>query len=360
MTQPANGAWATWIDVGAREWIIDDEPTHLREWGTHRIHPLPASGEEITIGAAEGCALRLIDPDRRVSREHARLRREPSGWVIRDLGSTNGMRIDGAKRDLFPLAPGAEVGIGPFTLIAESRALLALRDFLARLLGWGADRTAVIDRAVRALRTAATRRGALFVCGKGDLVPIARSLHLRTLGEGRPFVVCDPRRRSSAASVRSAVSLREGLPAMKAAAGGTMCVRARRLPRDFREVSLAIRDPAARLQLVICIADADDVRTLLANPIIIPPLARRRAELGRIIDEYGRDAAASLADDVTRFTRADHDWVVEHGATSLPEIEKSARRLVAIRLTSSLAQAAVLLGMSHVALAQWIGRRRLP
>jgi len=360
MVQPVNGGSATRDDLGAREWIIDDELTHLREWGTHRLHPLPASGEEITIGAAEGCALRLIDPDRRVSREHARLHREPSGWVIRDLGSTNGTRIDGAKRPLFPLAPGAEVGIGSLTLIAESRALLALRDFLARLLGWSADRTAVIDRAVRALRTAAARRGALLVCGKGDLVPIARSLHARTLGEERPFVVCDPRRRSSAASVRAAKSLREGLPALEAAAGGTMCVRTRRLPRDFREVSLAIHDPAARVQLVVCTDDTDDARTLLANPIAIPPLVRRRAELGRIIDEYARDAVASLAAGVTGFTTSDHDWVVEHGASSLPEIEKSTRRLVAIRQTSSLAQAAVRLGMSHVALAQWIGRRRLP
>lgn len=359
MPRPANG-WATQVDLDACEWIIDDELVHLREWGTHWIHPLPASGEEITIGAAEGCALRLVDPSRRVSRAHARLRREPSGWVIRDLGSTNGTRIDGAKRPMFPLSPGAEVGIGPFTLIAESRALLALRDFLARLLGWSADRTAVIDRAMRALRTAAARRGALLVCGKGDLVPIARSLHARTLGEERPFVVCDPRRRNSAASVRAAESLREGLPAMEAAAGGTMCVRTRRLPRDFREVSLAIRDPASRVQLVVCTADTDDARTLLADPIIIPPLARRRAELGRIVDEYARDAIASLGADVTGFTRADHDWVVAHAASALPEIEKSTRRLVAIRQVGSIAGAAVLLGMSHVALSQWIGRRRLP
>jgi hypothetical protein len=358
MTQPVNG-WATCVEIGASEWIIDDELLHLREWGTHRLHPLPASGEEITIGAAEGCALQLDDPARRVSRAHARLRREPSGWVIRDLGSTNGTRIDGAKQPMFPLSPGAEVGIGPFTLIAESRALLALRDFLARLLGWSADRTAVIDRAVRALRTAAARRGALLVCGKGDLVPIARSLHVRTRGD-QPFVVCDPRRRNSAASVRAAESLREGLPAMTAAAGGTMCVRARRLPRDFREVSLAIRDPAARVQLVVCTADTDDARTLLADPIIIPPLARRRAELGRIVDEYAQDAIASLAAGVTGFTQADHDWVVAHAASSLPEIEKSTRRLVAIRQAGSIAQAAALLGMSHVALSQWIGRRRLP
>jgi hypothetical protein len=52
--------------------------------------------------------------------------------------------------------------------------------------------------------------------------------------------------------------------------------------------------------------------------------------------------------------------VIEHSAPSLPAIEKGTRRLVAIRQAGSLAQAAGRLGMSHVALSQWIGRRRLP
>jgi molybdenum-dependent DNA-binding transcriptional regulator ModE len=52
--------------------------------------------------------------------------------------------------------------------------------------------------------------------------------------------------------------------------------------------------------------------------------------------------------------------VIQHSASSLPEIEKGTRRLVAIRQAGSIAQAAARLGMSHVALSQWIGRRRLP
>ena len=359
MTQQGNGG-GTHTDVGAGEWMIEDEVTHLREWGTHRIHVLPAAGDRITIGAADSCELRLVDPARRVSREHARLHREHAGWSIRDLDSKNGTRIDGSRRAASTLEPGAEVGIGRITLIAESRALIALRSFLARLLGWSPDRIAAVDRALRAVRTAARRRGALIVCGEGDLVPIARSLHRRTLGDARPFVVCDPRRRSTAASVRTPESLPEGLPALEAAAGGTVCMRARRLPRDFPQVALALRDPSARVQLVLCTADAADARIQLAESIVIPPLARRRAEIDRIVDEYARDAVASLAAGATGFTRADRDWVLEHSASSLPEIEKGTRRLVAIRQAGSLSKAAARLGMSHVALSQWIGRRRLP
>jgi pSer/pThr/pTyr-binding forkhead associated (FHA) protein len=358
MAQLANGA-GTWTDPGSREWLIDDEVTHLREWGTHRIHVLPADGE-VTIGAAEDCELRLVDPTGRVSRRHACLFREQGRWVIRDLGSRNGTWLDGSRRFAFLLKPGAEVSFGRITLVAESPALVAVRGFLARLLGWSADRVATIDRALRALRMAATRRRALMVCGERDLVPIAHSLHRRTLGDGRPFVVCDPRRRSLAASVRATESLREGLAAMEAAPGGTLCVRARRLPPDFPEVSRALRDPSSRVQLVVCTDDVADARTLLADPIVIPPLARRRAELGRIVDEYAHEVIESLGAAATGFTPADRDWVMAHSAASLPEIEKGTRRLVAIRQAGSIAQAAARLGMSHVALSQWIGRRRLP
>lgn len=359
MTEHANGA-ATRTDSGADEWMIDDEVIQLREWGTEQIHALPPPGEEWTIGAAETCAVKLVDPSRRVSREHARLLREHSRWEIRDLGSKNGTRLDGARRYAFPLAPGVEVGIGRITLIAESRRLTALRGFLARLLGWSEDQLPVVDRALRAVRTAATRRSPLLVCGDGDLVPIAQSLHRQALGEAKPFVVCDPRRRRSEASVRSAQSYSEGLQALEAATGGTMCVWARRLPRDFREVSIALRDPSSRVQLVVCANQLADARTLLAGPIIIPPLARRRADLDRIVAEYALDAIESLAAGDTGFTRADVDWVVAHSASSLPEIEKGTRRLVAIRQSGSIARAALQLGMSHVALSQWIGRRRLP
>jgi Inner membrane component of T3SS, cytoplasmic domain len=356
MTQRGNAAAATRTDATAAAWLIDDELLHLREWGTHRIYPLPAAGGEITIGAGHACALRLMDPMWRVSREHARLSREHARWMIRDLNSRNGTRLDGARRFAFPLFPGVEVGLGRLTLIAESRALIALRDFLGRLLGWTQDRIVAIDRALRALRTAATRRGALIVCGTGDLVPIAHSLHCRTLGGARPFVVCDPRRQEADAPA----VYREGRPALEAATGGTLCLRAQRLPRDFPEISLALRDPSLHVRLVLCTDDASDARTQLADPIIVPPLRRRSAELGRIVDEYARDAIAELAAEETGFSRADRDWVLACSASTLPEIEKGARRLVALRQTGSITGAAARLGMSHVALSQWIGRRRLP
>lgn len=139
-----------------------------------------------------------------------------------------------------------------------------------------------------------------------------------------------------------------------------MCVRARRLPPDFEEVSAALREPSSRVQLVVCTDDATDPRTRLGDPIEIPPLARRRGELDQLVEEYARDALASLGAGPEGFTHADHAWVIEHASSSLPEIEKGTRRLVALRQAGSIARAAARLGMSHVSFAQWLGRRRRP
>ena len=73
------------------EWAICDEVIRLREWGTERIHRLPTSLiETALIGSSQECSLRLDDPH--VSRKHAKLTFERGKWLIRDLGSTNGLR----------------------------------------------------------------------------------------------------------------------------------------------------------------------------------------------------------------------------------------------------------------------------
>ena len=96
-----------------------------------------------------------------------------------------------------------------------------------------------------------------------------------------------------------------------------------------------------------------------AAPITVPPIANRTHELGRIIEEYAADARATLAATAS-FTPHDADWVLRHSASSFDEIEKGTQRLVALRERETLVGAAELLGMSHVALSRWIGRRRVP
>ncbi len=352
---------ATKTDAGATEWAIDDEVFRLRQWGTDIIYLLPRPPiTELDVGAAEDCALCLVDESNRVSRRHARIQRESAGWVVHDLGSKNGIRFDGMRRAMQLLQPGIELGLGGLTLIAESRRFAELRSFLARLLGWGVDQLATVDLALRALRLAVASRSPLALCGDGDLVPIAQAIHRHTLGGDRPFILCDPRRRAPDATVRTAENIQPALAALVAAQGGSLCVWSKRLPRDFAQVRAALRTQNVRVQLIVCMQDPGDGQAFEATRISIPPLKTRVRELPRIIDEYAAEALTSLSVDV-RITAADRAWIASCSASSLPEIEKGTRRIVAVRHTGgNITAAAEMLGMSAVALRAWIGRRELP
>jgi hypothetical protein len=350
---------ATKTDLGADAWAIDDDVVRLREWGAEQNYLLPPEpNDSLTIGSSEVCSLQLTDPTGCLSRQHVRLVREAGRWIAHDLDSKNGMRLDGVRRPKVLLEPGSELGIGGITLIAESPRLIALRGFLARILGWSSDRSETVDLAVRSVRLAATRRAALALCGDGDLVPIARGLHRYSLGDDRPFVLCDPRRRATeqAATLENYPT---GMRAFHAAVGGSICMWVKRLPRDFAEVIAALRDPGTRVQLIVCGQRPPDRKELVSAPIEVPPLSSRPDEIERVIDEYAEDAATGLGASAS-FTKVDREWVRLHSATSIPEIEKGTLRIVALREAGNIARAAALIGMAHASLGEWIGRRRLP
>jgi hypothetical protein len=224
----------------------------------------------------------------------------------------------------------------------------ALRGYLGRILGWSAEQA--IESALRSIELSIAHRAALVLLGDSDLVPIANELHRRTIGAERPFVVCDQRQNISC------------LAAAQAARGGSLCLRRRRLPRDFPALVALLREPHASTQIIVCAEALHDSHPFLVRPVPIrvPPLSARTSELPRILDEYALDAIRDLstATDAAGFTPADRDWMIEHSASSLPEIAQGTRRLVALRQAGSIRQAAMRLGMSHVALAQWFGRRR--
>ena len=340
------------------EWRIDDALLHLRAWGTGIRYPLPPAteGGEWTIGSADDCWLQLRDPSGRVSRHHASLKYTKERWALHDLDSKNGICQDGAHQVNFRLAPGTEIGIGGITLVAESALLVALRELLERLLGWSDARRPDVELALRAVRMAATRRESLLLCGDGNMVSVAQLLHKHTHGDARPFIVCDPRRRSAQPNARAAANYDSGPDALAAAAGGTLCIWQSRLPDDFARVFAAIREPTSRAQLVVCTHAMQ--QGTVGTPIILPPLVERIAERDRIIDAYAVDAVAELAG---VFTAEDRAWVRKNESATLPDIERAVRRLAVIRSArGDLTAAASRLAMSYSALFEWVARRTLP
>jgi hypothetical protein len=71
---------------------------------------LPAA-DRVTIGRAPDCDCVISDPT--VSRHHAELRRDASEWMIADLGSTNGTRLNGWRlTGETRVRPGDQVAFG--------------------------------------------------------------------------------------------------------------------------------------------------------------------------------------------------------------------------------------------------------
>ncbi|MDH6136424.1 hypothetical protein P3T37_005852 [Kitasatospora sp. MAA4] len=83
-------------------------------WRAERLPglTLPRLGPQaLLIGRAPGSDLRLADSS--VSRSHAELRREADGWVLYDLGSTNGTHVNGHRvTGAVPVHPGDQVAFG--------------------------------------------------------------------------------------------------------------------------------------------------------------------------------------------------------------------------------------------------------
>ena len=75
-------------------------------------------GPTATLGRSRECDCVLNDPN--VSRKHAELRRGSTGdWQIVDLGSTNGVKVNGRQVDASRLGPGDEVVLGTVRFIFD-------------------------------------------------------------------------------------------------------------------------------------------------------------------------------------------------------------------------------------------------
>ncbi|MGI8709963.1 MAG: FhaA domain-containing protein, partial [Acidimicrobiales bacterium] len=78
-----------------------------------------ALGEAVvTVGRRNDSTLQMADPN--VSRDHAEIRPNGTSWLLVDLGSTNGSRVNGARVSSQELREGDEIAFGNTVLRFEA------------------------------------------------------------------------------------------------------------------------------------------------------------------------------------------------------------------------------------------------
>jgi small-conductance mechanosensitive channel len=110
------------IEAGAEE----DQPRSARLFvaeGIERGRSLDLgsfNGGPVTVGRSRNCSLTLTEPN--ASKEHLRIAWEDGGWVLTDLGSSFGTRVNGRPATRAELAPFDRIAIGDTVIIFESDA----------------------------------------------------------------------------------------------------------------------------------------------------------------------------------------------------------------------------------------------
>lgn len=110
--------------VAALADLRDAAATSARRMAGPLRPPLPPlkfpAGSQLrfTIGRDPGCDLVITDMS--VSRRHAALQRCVRGWLLTDVGSTNGTRLNGWRvREPVPVGPGDQVSFGAVTFVLD-------------------------------------------------------------------------------------------------------------------------------------------------------------------------------------------------------------------------------------------------
>jgi pSer/pThr/pTyr-binding forkhead associated (FHA) protein len=98
----------------AEELGLAHQPRALLVVGGTR-HQIPPDGA--VLGRSRDCEITIEDPN--VSRRHAQVRLENGSWSIADLGSTNGIEVNGERVDQAMLESGDRIVLGRTELVFE-------------------------------------------------------------------------------------------------------------------------------------------------------------------------------------------------------------------------------------------------
>ena len=154
--------------------------------------PLSSAAERITVGSREGNDLVLDDAT--VSRCHAEITREPDGFRLRDLDSTNGTRVNGVRVVEAYLGEEATLTFGGAAVrfaVAQEQEEVPLHPEprFGRLVGDSVAMRTLFAQLDRLARSAAT----VLVLGESGTGKelIAEAVHEHSARAKKPFVVVD-------------------------------------------------------------------------------------------------------------------------------------------------------------------------
>jgi DNA-binding NtrC family response regulator len=152
----------------------------------------PLDEHRLVIGSGSDCDLVLHDAT--VSSRHAEITLAGDGWVLRDLGSKNGVRLHGWPIERAPLAAGMQLRLGKTTLqvhaLASRRAVPLERP--GRLMGIVAHSVKMRAVVAQLAQLGPTETTVLLEgeTGSGKEVA-AQALHGLSARAGAPLVVFD-------------------------------------------------------------------------------------------------------------------------------------------------------------------------
>jgi hypothetical protein len=125
--QALPGTWAPPGVADVRGWPPPAHWTGVHHGSGDPVRPAPmvfppGRGTSFTIGRTQDCDLRIADLS--VSRRHAQLERSEDGWLLSDLDSHNGTRVNGwLVREPVPVKPGDVLQFGSALFVIQAEAL---------------------------------------------------------------------------------------------------------------------------------------------------------------------------------------------------------------------------------------------
>jgi hypothetical protein len=100
------------------EALAEPHPRRTRAQLRHEGRAIVLGKQGAVLGRSRECE--VVIEDENVSRRHAEVRPSGGSWIVRDLGSTNGVKVNGRRIDApQSLKPGDRIEVGLSTLTFE-------------------------------------------------------------------------------------------------------------------------------------------------------------------------------------------------------------------------------------------------